>query len=471
MKELWREAEMLEASKAKGFDLAHVLFGPQLALARDPAKFKTACCSRRAGKTEGCAAALLESGRKRPGSVSLYLTLDRTDAKTILWERVKELNESGGFNGKPNESDLSLRLPNGSLVLLAGGGDEKKIKKRRGVPIGIAIIDEAQNFPSSLKSLVDDVIVPALMDYDGELWLTGTPSPVPTGFFYEATQSKAWSHHSWTAFDNPWILKKSGKTAKEHLQAEMKRRGVTEDDASIQREWHGRWAYDPNALVFRWTPACAYDTLPNGEWQTVIGVDLGFEDSDAIAVLGFAEGRPEVHLREEWVQPKQTITQLAAKLKELEEKYEPLRMVADTGGLGKKIAEELRQRFSLPIRAAEKADKFTHIELLNDAMRSGRFFAPRDSKFAADCLLVEWDKEKSTNDKRVISDRYHSDICDAVLYAFRESLHWTHVPKAEAPTTDEGDRIEEHMLAQEELRQQRARGEAPPDFDAWIPRG
>lgn len=455
---LLAEAAKLEAT-LPAFTADSVLFGPQLALEQDPAKFKTACCSRRAGKSEGCGYALLRSAQKRPGSVSMYLTLDRTDAKVILWERVKDLNSAFRLGGKPNESDLTLRMPNGSLVLLAGAGDEKKIKKRRGVPIGIAIIDEAQNFPTSLKGLVDDVIVPALMDYDGELWLTGTPSPVPVGFFYEATQNTGWSHHGWTAFENPWIEKKSGKPARAHLDAELARRGVSETDPSVQREWYGRWAYDPNALVFRWSAANAMAAPATGEWQTVIGVDLGFDDADAIAVLGFADGRPEAHLREEWVGTKQTITQLAERLGAAIAKHNPLAVVMDTGGLGKKIAEEIRKRHALPIKAAEKQRKFEFIELLNDAMRSGRFFAPAASRFAQDCMLVEWDREKSRNDKLVVSDRYHSDICDAVLYAFRESLHWLHVSAPTVPVygSPEWAAAEEAAMEEAALEQELAK--------------
>jgi hypothetical protein len=470
--ELAHHAARLEAhAKAQKprFEAERVLFGPQLAFATDPAKFKTAVCSRRAGKTVGCGWALLDSAIKRPGSISMYLTLDRTDAKVILWEAIKELNVDYGLAGKPNETDLTLRLPNKSLVLLAGAGDEKKIKKRRGVPIGIVIIDEAQNFPESLKSLVDDVLVPALMDYDGCLWLTGTPSPVPVGYFHKAATGEGWAHHGWTAFENPWIERKSGKTAQAHLAAELKRRGVKDDDPSIQREWYGRWAYDPNALVFRFDPAKnVYSELPGGEWETVIGVDLGFDDADAIAVLAFAAGRSEAHLREESVLPKQTITQLAEKLTGLIKKYQPHSVVMDTGGLGKKIAEEIQARHKLPIRAAEKSRKFEYIELLNDAMRSGRFFVPRGSRFAQDAMLVEWDREKSTNDKLVVSDRFHSDICDAVLYAFRESLHWLHEPKPPAGPAvgsaawakEEEDRMEEYAIEQAERQAREEEEEA-----------
>jgi len=98
----------------------------------------------------------------------------------------------------------------------------------------------------------------------------------------------------------------------------------------------------------------------------------------------------------------------------------------DTGGLGKKIADEMRRRFNLPIAAAEKARKFEYIELLNDAMRTGTFFATKNSQFVADSVKVKWDLE-SVNPK--ISDSFHSDICDAVLYAYREALHWLSDPE------------------------------------------
>ena len=120
--------------------------------------------------------------------------------------------------------------------------------------------------------------------------------------------------------------------------------------------------------------------------------------------------------------PKQTITQLGEKLVALNEKYSPLAIVLDFGGLGKKIAEELSSRFGLGIEAAEKERKLEHIELLNDAMRTGLFHAKKDSRFAQDCLLVEWDK--SNPEKPKISDRFHSDACDMVLYGYRRAMHW-----------------------------------------------
>jgi hypothetical protein len=107
--------------------------------------------------------------------------------------------------------------------------------------------------------------------------------------------------------------------------------------------------------------------------------------------------------------------------------------VVDTGGLGLKIAEEMRRRWRIPVHAAEKVRKFENLEILNDALRTGRFRARNTSRFANDAMLLEWDMDKLKPDKKVISDRFHSDIVDATLYAFRESPAYSYTPPKEVP--------------------------------------
>lgn len=412
------------------FRLANVLFGPQLAFVEDTATFATALCTRRAGKSVGVGAWLLE-GPIKTGAPSLYFTITRKEAKRIIWPVMLKMNREHRLGYTPNESELILKRDGVPSVFLMGVDSRDEIEKARGTGWGRVAGDEAQIFPAYVESMINDVLMPSFMDHDGKLRLIGTPGAVPVGFFHDATKNPKWKHHGWTVWENPHV-----PNARAKLEEVKDARGVTEDDPSIQREWFGRWVLDLDALVFKFQrEKNVYTELPKcvQPWQHIIGVDLGFEDSDAIAVLGFNDERPEAYLREESVLPKQTITQLAERMAKLIAAYKPLAVVMDTGGLGKKIAEEMRSRYELPIKAAEKAQKFSHIEVLNDALRSGRFFVKASSKFASDSMLVEWDTEKSTNDKRVISDRYHSDICDAVLYAFRESLHWMHVPKVEKP--------------------------------------
>jgi hypothetical protein len=143
------------------------------------------------------------------------------------------------------------------------------------------------------------------------------------------------------------------------------------------------------------------------------------------------------------------------------DKYQPLAVVADTGGLGKKIADEVTQRTGVPIEAAEKERKLEHIELLNDAMRTSRFFAPANSRFADDCMRVEWDRSRPEKPK--ISERFHSDIADAVLYAWRKALAWTFVePKAPAPKLNTPEWFE----AQQQQATQELEDEMEREFEA-----
>lgn len=418
--------------KFNSFAIESFCFDKQIAFIQDKAKYKIAVCSRRAGKTVGCAAHLVSTALANPNRVCLYITLSRINAKHILWPDLLAINRDFKLGGITNETELSIKFPNLSIVRLSGAKDSSEVEKLRGHAFTLVYIDEAQSFRDYIRNLIEEVISKALFDYDGTLCLTGTPSPVPTGYFYECWSSPSWAKHHWTMFDNPYIEKKSGKTAEALVRAECERKGVSKLDPTIQRECYGQWVVDSDALVFKYDPIRNhYADLPlsNG-WHYILGVDLGFDDSDAIAVIAWDERFKETYLVEERIESKQGITDLASQLSLLITKYNPDSVIMDTGGLGKKIANEINQRFGLPIKAAEKVRKFEFIELLNDALRTGRFLASNKSRFAQDCMLVEWDKD-STQLK--VSDRYHSDINDAVLYAFRESLHWMHQPAVIKP--------------------------------------
>lgn len=450
---------------APKFDLDAILFPKQRAFVRDSSKWRTAVCSRRAGKTIGAAAALIDSALSHPGSANLYITRSRKNAKRIFWTPLKKLIRDNKLDAEPNESDLCIKFGNGSRIYLAGANDRDAIEDQRGDGMAMVVIDECQSLPAYLENLVDEVLVPALMDYDGSLILIGTPGPVPVGYFFDATQSEAWSHHHWTVHDNPHILAKSGKTPAQHLQAELVRRGLSEADPVIQREWWGKWIHDPNSLVFRFDGnRNTYTELPSATgWEYVIGIDLGYEDADAISVLGWHPKSPNVWQVEEHVLNKQTVTQLGETLRPLLSRYQPVSTVIDSGGLGKKIAEELSARLGIHLKAAEKTRKIEYIELVNDALRTGRLQVRPESRFASDALLIEWDRNRSTPDRRVISDRYHSDIADALLYAFRESLHWLHEPPEEKPQpgTDEWAREEEDRMIEAMERRLRLQDDDP----------
>ncbi len=420
-----REFVKEEQAKAPKFKLEEFCFGPQLAFIKDPAKFKVAVTSRRSGKSTGCIADMYHTARSQEGINVLYLTLNRRAAKRNIWRELLKLVRTF----EPEESiridntELAIQLNNGSMIMLGGAEDENAIDKWRGMHLKKAYIDEAQSFRPFIKQLVDDVIAPSLIDYNGSLIMIGTPGPVCGGYFYEAATGDGWSKHHWTIFDNPWIEIKSGKTVEQSLADERKRRGITEQDPTYRRESLGLWVPDNDVLAFKFShDRNTYEQLPAGEYIYILGADIGWLDKDAIAILGYNFTDKNVYLVEEFVKDKQGITDFANEVKYFIQKYNPVRMVMDAGALGKKIQEEIRQRHRINLEAAEKTRKMEFIELLNDDLRTGRIKALKDSKFAEDCFLVQ--KDLSNPNKPKISSAYHTDIGDAVLYAWRECKHY-----------------------------------------------
>jgi len=410
------------------FSLQQFLFDKQFAFVNDPKPFKVAVCSRRSGKTVACAAHLIETAIKNEAVVCVYITLSRNNAKRIIWPELQRINRVYRLGGHLDNTELSIRFPNGSIIYLSGAKDQSEIEKFRGLPIKLCYIDETQSFKSYLEGLIDDVLAPALMDYSGSLCLIGTPGPIPSGYFHNcAVGSSAWTKHGWSFFDNPFITAKSGSTHRELLQRELDRRGVSVNDPSIQREWFGKWVLDSESLLLRYQETVNhYDKLPDAKWNYIMGIDLGFVDADAIAVLAWSESEPQTYLVEEYTMAKSGISELVVQADRLRNKYDTAKILIDEGGLGKKIAEELRRRHQIPVMAADKARKMENIAFLNDALRTGRFKAKKDSRFAQDSYLVEIDRDKSTPDKIKVKDGFHSDIIDAVLYAFKESPAFTY---------------------------------------------
>jgi len=462
-KGLWLHELQRRSGEASRFRIEDYLFKEQLAFVRDPSPFKLAVTTRRAGKSTSCVADLVATALDTADCVCLYITLSRKNAKRLVWPEFKKLNKKFKLGGMPNESDLSLTFPNGSVVYLLGAKDRSSIEDFRGLPIKKVYLDESQSFPSYIQELIDDIIGPALMDYAGTLCLIGTPGPIPSGYFYDLTKNKGWAQHFWSFFDNPYIALKSGKSHQAILERELTRRGVDINDPSIQREWFGKWVVDRSALVYQYNDVINhYEALPKGNFTYILGIDLGFDDADALAVLGYQDTDATTYLIEEIVTRHQDITALCAQIDKLRTKYDFSKIIIDTAGLGKKITDEISRRYEIPMVPAEKARKLEYIELMNDALRTGKLKIKALSKFAQDANKVEWDKDKSTPDKKVISDRFHSDIADAVLYAWRESYSYTFkkAPDKPRPGTTEYFKAEEDDMFQQTLdRIRREEGE------------
>lgn len=410
-------------------------FPEQNAFIEDTSRYVAAQCSRRSGKTNGLAVRFFKTMEKHPKSQSLYLSLTQESARGIMWPVLQELNDIHKIGCTFVESKMTMTHPNGATLKLMGADLKDFIKRLKGRKYPGVAIDEAQDFGSHLQSLIDDVLTPSISDYaDGWLALTGTPGPVPTGVFFDITQNNKYgfSVHKWTVLQNPYMPDALGFLKDLKLKREW-----DDTNPTYLREWLNNWILDVESLWIRYKEHLNhFDRLPDikpHKWNYILGIDWGFRDSDALAIVAWSEYDPNTYLVEELITPKQDISALIENVQHLRNKYDISKIVMDEGAGGKKMAEEMRRRHAIPVHPADKVRKQETVDFFNDTLRTGKFKANKDSRFVKDSYLVQIDWDKSSPNRIVIKKNPHSDIIDSVIYAYKESPAYTYIQVKEGP--------------------------------------
>lgn len=439
----------------------------------DQASFIDAQCSRRAGKSSGLGIRFYNTMSKYSGATCRYLALTGDSARDIMWPVLEELDAKYKLSLKFIPSKLTVVHPNGGKLRLYGADMKNFIRRLRGNKSPGTAVDEAQEFGMHLEYLIDDILTPMMVDFpDSWLAITGTPGPVPVGYFFEVTKQKkhGYSHHEWDFLQNPYL-----PNPEKFISELIEKKRWSADHPTLLREWRNKWVLDLESLWIRYnSDTNDFSELPPHikQWHYILGIDIGWRDADAFCVLAWSESDPCTYLLEEVVTAKQDITGLRLRIEELRSRYSFHKMVMDTGGLGKKIAEELKGRYGIPLEAADKTRKQENAEILNDALRRGTFKARKESRFAQDSYLIQIDWDKSTPDRVVVKKNPHSDIIDAALYGFKESPAYHYKPLIEPalPGTAEYDRMQEEkhlQAAMEKVKQEKAAADNKSEYGTW----
>ena len=399
--------------------MAASMFAEQRAFFLDTSDVKAADCSRRAGKSWVIADELIYSAVTPPVGAVSYLALTRSSAKDIFWEPLKERLKFWGIPSDPREGDLSVRFPNGARIRLYGADQDKVTRRLRGNKHKRVRVDEAAFFGSALPTLVEDVLEPSLADLNGDLGFASSPGPIPTGYYYELINDpRGCSTHRWTAKENPHI-----PHWEQFCSRILERRGWTPETPKFRREYLGEWVHDYESLFYsfhrgRNTHVGALSS--DCEWNYVMGLDFGWHDATAIVMIAFSYQHPHAFIVKAVRMTHKTISEIAPVVQEYVERYSPVKIVADTGGLGKSLTEELRKRYGLPVHTAEKRDKLAAVEFMNADWKAERLWLLEGNEHMAEqyeCLLKDPDTHAEV-------PGIPNDMCDAALYAYRECAHY-----------------------------------------------
>jgi hypothetical protein len=468
------EARAIIAQRAKRATRATAMLAgclpQQRAAITDPARLKALFCPRRSGKSWAIGIYLFLVALAHPASSCLYLGLTKATATGIMNKDIfRVINERFGIGAQWKETHSRWELPNGSYIYLRGAdANAYEIAKVVGQKYRLAILDEASKYRYRVHEMVYGALLPAMGDDLGTIVLSGTPSNITTGLFYDVTNGieGGWSVHRWTWKDNTFRLANIQRAHDELVASNPAIVGTP----IYRQEWLGEWVVDTTALVYHFredlntAPALP---KPAHEYTYMLGADLGFSDPSALVVGAYHDNDPTLYLVHAVKRTGLIISDVAEIIRSLWHQpslgclgpYPFVAMVADASAL--QGVEEMRQKHHLPLESAAKAGKRGVIEVYNSDLQTGRIkVLPGAMAIVDEWNALIWDEKRlAASPKKWEEDaRFENHLSDAALYMWRKARNYDAVPAvapAPAPFTPEWEqaRFEREIASIDRMRE------------------
>jgi hypothetical protein len=349
-----------------------------------------------------------------------YVNLTRNNArKQFFWPLVKFLESSpkeGGLGWVRdqdffvNVTDMIVSTAWGSTVQAFSCPTMSDVAKVRGDRTDWFFVDECQSPNNDVIEALVETSRPMRNDTGGVLELSGTPPQVEPCYFSDACDSEGWAKFGGHQFEHDFPRSREEKWAftkeafiksgtpfevKETVDANGRLVLELDEDAthpSITREDFGRRRRDPTKTAYRYVKGRNdYDPetvdFRKGYWRHSWGLDLGWEDSDAIVVIATRPDDPErrKYVRWAWSANHVDVFALADLVKVARKVMRPNTAAGDTGGHGAvKVLKTLEPVLGLAI-GGKPSDVMTSVRLINDEYEGARLLFPTNQ----DSVLAE----------------------------------------------------------------------------------
>jgi len=419
------------------------------------ARFAALTCSRRAGKTHLLASIivlrLLTAGFNQE-VVFAAPTLAR--GKELIWLEVCRLIDRYHLGWQRWDNVAKIRTAEGAIFRITGLDTKRAIGKNRGGDTVAFLCDEAQEFPHLLEQLLV-AVGPALTQRRGWFVASGTPGPAKRGYWFAiAHGAEGFQPYHWDLTQNT----KLGRPGGEIIAEEMARCGWGPNHPTLMRELRGLWVEDHTLLV------CELDQVKNitndvpdysPSWRHFLGVDYGFSPDPCAWVVAAAHPhRNFVAIVHAEKAHRLTSDQIAAKTKELVDRFGCKAVVGDSASGGATFINDFNERYGraagVTMRAAEKADKAGSVEMLNTELRTGRLvLLPSATPLAEEMRTLQY----KTVERLEMMPGAEDHCFDAFRYCLRALRAHTAKPAA-LPKTEDQLRVERRN--RQEAARQRA---------------
>ena len=177
-------------------------------IVKHPAKRKVLVAGRRFGKSHLSLIWLLSRGLKE-NERRWIITPNYRQGRNTTWKLMRQMFRE--YDCKINETDLSVKMPNGSEVAIRGAENENSL---RGVGLTMVVMEEY----SYIKPHVwDEIIYPTLTTTDGDAFFIGTPNGYD--HLYDAylkgqSNDPDWKSWQYTTVEGGYVPEEEIKKAK-----------------------------------------------------------------------------------------------------------------------------------------------------------------------------------------------------------------------------------------------------------------
>ena len=188
---------------------------PQQHIANSKARYKLVAAGRRFGKTFLSIRQLAYMSRM-PNKNVYYIAPTYRMAKQIVWEPLKARLMDLRWVDSKHETDLTIRLINGSTISLRGADNPDSL---RGISLDYVVFDEFADI--SLRTW-SEVIRPTLADRQGGALFIGTPKGTGNHFYdmwLRASELDNWQAWQFTTLDGGNVTAEELEAARAELDA------------------------------------------------------------------------------------------------------------------------------------------------------------------------------------------------------------------------------------------------------------
>ena len=246
-------------------------------------RFKVLIAGRRFSKTF-IAMNSLAKYASQPKKKVMYIAPTYSMAKQIVWEDLKTMLKDRNWAKKINESELTITLINGSVIILRSADTPDRI---RGIGLDYVVIDEAADISEDAWKAV---IRPTLSDREGDALIIGTPKG--RNWLYDvynnAKHLDDWISWQYTTLDGGQVSSEELEQAKRDL-----------DERTYKQEYEATFVEYSGLIYYAFGEHNIKDMEFGGENIQIplhIGIDFNVDPGCAVIGLQHSKG---IHIYDE----------------------------------------------------------------------------------------------------------------------------------------------------------------------------